>query len=229
MKRFFALLLAFLLAFSLAACGDTSSPAPAPLAPDTTGAEQQPEQAEPEPEPYVPAEPIIFTGTGDDVLELDELDYLYCFKISGNADARHFAVKTYDAEGNYSELLVNTTEPYSGITFDESCAVSVIEVKASGAWTIEVADLITIDQVAAGETYSGSGDMLFWIPDHGKTATITGNAGAHHFAVKSYDNYVYYDDLLVNTTEPYDGKVMLGSDALMIAVTAQGDWTFTPN
>lgn len=174
-------------------------------------------------------EPIVFKGSGDDVLELKDLNYLYCFRISGNSSSDHFAVKTYDAKGNYSELLVNTTKPYSGVTFDASCEVRTIEVTASGAWTIEVVDLSTVDQATVGNTYSGSGDTLLRIPNHGKTATIVGNTGADHFAVIAYDSVGHYDDLLVNATSSYNGKVMLSDSAQFITVKAQGDWTFTLN
>lgn len=227
MKKLLALFLALLLTVSVVACGDPSTTMPDTPAEEAPQAAQ--DQPQEDPEPYTPKDPIVYTGTGDDVIELDDLDYFYCFKISGNANSRHFAVKTYDSAGEYSELLVNTTEPYDGLTYDPSYDVSMIEVTASGEWTIEVLDLITVDQVSAGDAYSGNGDSLFFIPDHGKTATISGNSGAHHFAVKSFDNYGNYNDLLVNTTEPYDGKVMLGSDAILIQVAAQGDWTFTPN
>lgn len=229
MKKALVLILALTMSLALAACSAGNAPAKEAAGEEKPAAEtQQKETDEPKaqkPEPI--HDPIVFNGTGDDVLELDELDYYYGFHITGNADARHFAVTTYDSRNEYSELLVNTTAPYDGKTYDSSLDVRVIEVAATGDWTIEVFDLRLIDSVAAGETITGTGDSIVAVNGDSKTATVSGNSGARHFAVVSYDNNGGYDDLLVNTTKPYEGKVRLGGEIAFFVISAEGDWSIT--
>ena len=52
-------------------------------------------------------------------------------------------------------------------------------------------------------------------------AKITGNTESQHFAVISYGKT---SDLLVNTTDPYDGTVILSSDVILLEINAVGDW-----
>lgn len=189
----------------------------------------QPQQQETQKhEEYVPAETIVFSGAGDDVIDIPLLDYFYVFHISGNKDAHHFSVKSYDSAGNYNELLVNTTDPYDGVTYDMAQNAVLLEISAVGEWTIELVDAATLKDVAAGSSISGSGDAVFLVSG-GKTADIKGNANASHFAVKSFSGYGDYLDLLVNTTDPYEGKVMLKDAPRLIVVTADGDWSITVN
>ncbi len=230
MKKFFSLILALALALSLAACGgsgnaadDRSEQQPT----GQTGSEQPEEQSEPEEVEL--HDTIVLSGSGDDVVDVDIPDgYYYVFHITGNAAGRHFAVTTYNSSNEYSELLVNTTEPYDGTTYDASLDVRSIEVKSTGDWTIEVIDLAGWDWMSEGETRTGTGDAVFAISG-GRTADIEGNADGRHFAVISYDGYGEYDDLLVNTTEPYSGTVRLGNDATIITVNAASSWSFTLN
>ena len=228
MKRSLAMILALALAFTLASCGAPESPSNNSTEPEQTEQPTQNQDQEQEPA-YVPHDPIVFTGSGDDVLEIESPDYYFGFRITGNAVGKHFAVKTYNSSGGYGELLVNTTDEYSGVTYDPSLDVSMIEVTAEGEWTIEVIDLITLDIIETGDTITGNGDYVFSLYEHGKTATISGNAAGHYFAVKSYDNYGRYSDLLVSSSDPYEGKVMLGNDDTIVSVTAIGDWSFTLN
>lgn len=233
MKKTLAILLSALMLLSLAACGETQqNNADANLAEEMPPVDQQQEPTptpEPDPEPVV-HEDIVFTGTGDDVLSLDASEYYYCFFITGNEEGRHFSVTTYDSNDDYSELLVNTTEPYSGITYDESLDVQTIEVKAEGAWEIRVMDFGALPDdwsVSAGETFYGSGDLIVFLGS-GKTATIV-NYAEGHFAVTAYDEYGWYCGLLANEIGPYEGKVKLDSDAAFITVHSGGDWDFTLN
>ncbi|MCL4257651.1 MAG: hypothetical protein KJZ53_03870, partial [Anaerolineales bacterium] len=54
--------------------------------------------------------------------------------IEGNASSRYFGVFSY---GNDIDLLVNTTDPYSGTQIIDRSAI-VIEVVADGAWSISI-------------------------------------------------------------------------------------------
>ncbi|MBI3242342.1 MAG: hypothetical protein HYZ49_08625 [Chloroflexi bacterium] len=78
---------------------------------------------------------------------------------------------------------------------------------------------------------SGNGDSIVDAvnPFGAAIVHITGNAGAHFFAVKNYNESGDSIDLLVNTTDPYDGVRPLdfrdGQATTRFEVTATGDWT----
>ena len=166
--------------------------------------------------------PRILEGYGDDVLSIVTPDYPFAFYITGNSDAKHFSVTTYNSAGEYGELLVNTTEAYSGFTIDPSYDVASIEVKASGAWKIELRSIYDTGSISADTKYSGYGDAVLLIKSHGTTAHISGNAGEHHFAVWTYG---VGGDLLVNTTEVYNGTVLISGTPTLLVVKAVGEWS----
>ena len=171
-------------------------------------------------------ESVTYTGTGDDVITLEPFEGVWVMTITGNDQAAHFAVKGYDAGGNYTDLFVNTTEPYCGTTIDPYFETETLEVSATGTWKVEIRSIFEMDTIAQGETYSGNGDAILLATSFGKTARIVGNPNSNHFAVKSYgDTY----ELLVNTTDPYEGTVMLKGNPTVLAITAESDWSITFN
>lgn len=184
-----------------------------------------PDEAE-KPNEYIPPEPVVYTGTGDDVVEITPpANDIWLLRVTGNSGAHHFAIKGYDENGEYVELFVNTTEPYSGVTFDPTLSTTTLEINAEGDWKVEVVSLALMDKVYGGETYTGTGDMIFLVYDYGKTADISGNADAHQFAVKCYGETSW--DLLVNTTDPYNGTVMMRENPFFMVVTAESPWSIT--
>lgn len=147
--------------------------------------------------------------------------------VSGNGGSRHFAIHSYDANGNNIDLLVNTTDPFEGVLpldFLTGEHTFGFEITATGAWTIEVRPLSTIERVSVPGEITGSGPYVFALTTAPSRATITGNSAARHFAVFSYGNS---RELLVNTTDPYDGTVRLSSDTIIIVVTADGEWAIS--
>ena len=77
--------------------------------------------------------PGVIEGVGDDVFLLagETPDVA---NITGNAAGVYFGVTSY---GEYIDLLVNLTDPYEGTVILEPDTL-VIEVNATGLWTIEV-------------------------------------------------------------------------------------------
>ena len=202
-----------------------------PSGSDTSGsspsAVSQSNAPSPTPTPVVVSAPVKYSGSGDDVITIDPLPEGYVFDINGNSSGQHFAVTAYDAEGNQLDLLVNTTEPYSGITADRHQNAATLEIKAHGDWVVEMRSIYTLPVMSPGETYSGSGDFILVAANPGSAATITGNPDSHHFAVIGTGRGVY--DLLVNTTEVYSGTVKLSPNTAGFIVTAVGEWTITLN
>ncbi|SCX61252.1 hypothetical protein SAMN03159343_0068, partial [Klenkia marina] len=56
--------------------------------------------------------------------------------ITGNADGRYFGVAGYGSSG--SGGLVNTTDPYSGTVPWPRGTNVIVEVTATGGWTLDV-------------------------------------------------------------------------------------------
>ena len=54
---------------------------------------------------------------------------------------------------------------------------------------------------------------------------IKGNSSSRHFAIISYDINGERINLLVNTIDPYDGEVLLDSNAVRIQVISESKWS----
>ena len=65
---------------------------------------------------------------------------------------------------------------------------------------------------------------MFIIAGTPDTAHIVGNADGRYFGVIGYGEHY---DLLVNTTDPYDGRVIVGSQITIVEVSAEGNWEIT--
>lgn len=188
-----------------------------------------------EEEEFIIPEPIVFSGSGDDIVDLDIPEDFgeYVFQISGNEEARHFSVISYNSQGEYSELLVNTSDPYEGVTVDASQDVARLEVRATGEWSIIVTSLYSMPMVGLNEVHSGIGDAVFLNAGGAGdgTAHINGNTEERHFSVTAYvlDGDNFERELWVNTTEAYEGTVMTGGTPIIIVVDASDAWEITLN
>lgn len=207
---------------------DTDTPAPETERQEEDDAPSTATESAPQPtqkvEQTIP-DPVTYTGNGDDVITLAPFDGVFVFHITGNSSKHHFAVKGYDSNGENTGLFVNTTSAYDGITIDPKQETTTLEVNASGDWIIEVQSINKMETISSGETLSGSGDTVIVVSSYGSTATISGNAGNNHFAVKSYGRK--RDKLLVNTTEVYEGTVMLSGEPIILEIDAVGEWSIT--
>lgn len=223
--RLFASILAAAMLLSMVGCsGDPSQSSTGPV---SSASSAPAASSAAEGQIVIPSElpdPVVYTGSGDDVVTLDPFEGVWIMEITGNDQGRHFAVSGYDASGNSTELFVNTTDPYHGIVMDPYLKTETLEISATGDWKVEVKSAFELDTIASGETYSGSGDSVLLVMSSGKTAHIAGNADGRHFAVIAYGDS---GDLLVNTTDPYDGKVMIKNDPVILVINAEGDWSIT--
>ena len=179
--------------------------------------------------PVPPPEPIVYTGTGDTILDIESPVWLVTLHIVGNAGGQHFAVTSYDKNGEYIDLLVNTTDPYDGyrpIGLLDQSTVTRLEITGGGEWRLEALPLELSREghvLMVPGTYEGTSDDVVFIgqnlPDK---ATIRGNQASAHFGVIGHNGGW---DLLVNTTDPYDGTVLLHIDTYALEITAEGAWS----
>ena len=168
---------------------------------------------------------MIFTGSGADVVDFNYTEPAIVH-IVGNSSWSYFGVKSYDSNGNQVDLLVNTTDAYEGtvpINFTKRDKASRFAIDAVGEWTIEIKPLNEARFVSVPGTVVGNGDDVIVLtgkkPD---LAHIVGNSDSRYFGVIGYSQT---RDLLVNTTDPFDGKVILNKDTIVLVITASGEWT----
>jgi hypothetical protein len=177
------------------------------------------------PSPTPLPEPIVLTGSGDNVVDLTKPSGAAIVRITGNAVGSHFAVWSVDSANEHIDLLVNTTDPYTGtrpLDFRDSDHTVRFEITAVGDWTIEVLPLLSAPILTLPGTMEGTGDMVFLLDGNPDLATISGNDGGGHFAVLAYGSR---SNLLVNTTDPYSGVVIVPADVLVIEVDSEGPWS----
>lgn len=208
---------------------NTPEPTTTPAPTDTPAPTSTPEPTEtpaPTETPTPLPEPIVLSGTGDSIVDVEKGPEPALVQIEGNAASRHFAVTSLGEGNEQLNLLVNTTEPYAGmrpLDFLEGEHTVRFEVTGEGDWTIEILPLGAIEVVSIPGEISGNGDYVFAVEGNPDTAQISGNAAGRHFAVRGYGSG--FPDLLVNTTDPYDGRVLLSADTLILEVTGVGEWT----
>lgn len=169
-------------------------------------------------------EPNIYEGSGDSVIDIvapEGNNDIFILYVKGNAESRHFAVKGYDSDSNKTQLFVNTTDPYEGKTIDSSLKTVQLEITASGDWYIEARSLFACPKITPSSLVESVGDEVLLVSGEPNTARISGNASGRHFAVKAHGST---SDLLVNTTDPYEGTTKIKSDTFILEVKAEGGW-----
>jgi len=225
-------------AAATAAAPATEPPEPTDTAeptPTTEPTNTPPPTATTEPTPI--PEPVTLTGTGDSVVDAEGWE---CqpglVHIVGNAGGRFFAVENFDAAGERLELLTNTTEPYDGWRpldwMSDECTTR-FQVQGAGDWSITLYPLAPIPEVDAHRmdvpgTYEGSGDDVIILAGAANTpdlANVSGNAAGRFFAVMAWVTSRGSDQLLINTTEAYEGTVILDPTTLALEVNAVGAWS----
>ncbi len=171
-----------------------------------------------------------YEGSGDDYIQIEKaMDELpAAAMIFGNSAGRHFSITSYTASGDYIDLLVNTTDKYSGtvpIDLGITEKAKYLEINAVGTWSINIYPIPAIPQLTSTNAVSDTGDYLLWIEGDGSMLLINGNSSERHFSVIAYDIYGNYNGLLVNTTDRYSGRVRLPKDSLILQISAVGDWS----
>lgn len=191
----------------------------------TQGENQTEASTEPETKISDVAQESFFTysGSGDDVVSgLTTGNSICCLKFTCTGDG-HKAVKGHF--GDSYDLLVNTTNSYTGYTLLYPNQEYTLEITAKGAWTAEA---LTIGY-STTDSFSGQGD---WVSPifiaSSDTYSIVAEGGGH-FLVRGYHNDGSYD-LLVNTINPYSGNVMFKNkgEYSFFEITGERNWNIQP-
>lgn len=212
---------------------DTATPLPAPATFTPLPKPTNTPTVEPSPTP-LPA-PETHSGNGDSIVALNwPSDTPAIVKIT-HSGSRNFAVWSINGENSKNDLLVNAIGKYNGtvpLNFSTGENTTRLQITADGAWNISVQPLVSARQFKDNSPASGSGDdvIIFLTDKKFDTATITGNSAGRSFAIWAYTDTT--TDLLVNTTDPYEGEVLLPSASVIVFVVSAetGDkWTITPS
>lgn len=212
----------------------TSSESPAEARVEDAAEQEEPEEVDEEPteeeeEPLFPEhDPLVFSGTGDTVVEVDFHDDARIATLSHNGSS-NFAVWALDSEGGNSDLLVNEIGAYDGrVLYNGSDReeMAALEISADGAWEITLEPLSAATPWETDEDeFTGSGDdvvQLAWTPEGLTTLSMT-HDGSSNFAIWGYTSTSR--DLLANEIGAYDGQTALTAGTLLLAVSADGGWT----
>ena len=182
----------------------------------------------PSPTPDLSFAPIELSGTGDSVVNVDKPPIPAIIEISGNSESKHFAIESLDAAGETLDLLVNTTEVYHGfrpLDFSRDDQTTRLQVSATGDWSATIRPITTARTLEVPGRIDGTGDDVIKLagsePD---IATISGNQDERHFSVIAYYGS-RSPDLLVNTTDVYQGQVVISNGAIILDVSAADNWS----
>ena len=170
-------------------------------------------------------------GQGDDVIDLSvPEDAPAVASIVHDGDS-NFAVEVdVDSELIDQDLLVNTIGAYEGQhALNVDGAVSEAVVTADGAWAIDVAPLAEAAQDFDDLEASGTGDAVLWAPEGVGGAVAISHEGESNFAVTAAGDYMLSPELLVNEIGSYEGTVRLEEPTVLVSVTADGDWSISPD
>jgi len=178
--------------------------------------------------------PIEFSGSGDKIISNVNIPKgEYVARITFESDSSH-SVKFYYGSGEYDyELLVNKTEPYSGVTLlkggrTQAVTNGIFEVKTDGPWTI------TVEKIYGNISFpaNGTGDTITGVFDGtGKQEIfdITIDSDSYNgVKIHKYNGGEYDYELLVNETNPYNGKVMFRTEKgykYYLEILTEGSWS----
>jgi len=171
-------------------------------------------------------QPIVLTGSGDAIVDLNKWDGPAVLKPSYSSGG-NFAIINYGADNERIDLLVNTIGAYTGtIFFDLGENTTRFEVKASGPWQLTIQPFTPdyVRSVQAPGTIQGIGDDVIVIkseltPD---TLIVDASTANSNFAIICVG--LSGRDLLINEIAPYSGTVLIPKDPFFLKITAEGNW-----
>lgn len=177
---------------------------------------------------------LEYKGSGDDVISIEKPNNAQpaLAVIVGNRAKRHFAVLGYDSSGSRTGTFVNTTDFYKGVVpidLGRKTETPQLEIKANGSWEVTVFPIGVATKIDVPGKFESVGDNVIWLNEPAGVMEATGNKEKRHFAAKAYDKYGRLIRVLINTTQPYRGKVIVPKTTKLIEFTASGPWAVALN
>lgn len=174
---------------------------------------------------------VSLVGTGDNLTEKFHLERgLALFTIAAPEARGNFAVKLLKADGDYIDLLANTTDAFNGTAgvAIEKTDDYVLNIDGSGRrWTVRIDQPKDPVSVPRPYQFSGSGVAVtpFFHLDGGLARfQIHSGGSTDNFSVVLMSAKGEYIDLLANSTESYDGSkgVDISEPGVYVAFVSAG-------
>lgn len=172
-------------------------------------------------------DPIILSGSGDNVLDIAKWEGPAILKITHNGDG-NFAVWNDDANGDHIDLIVNTIGSYQGthaLDFLDIEHTSRFEITAGGAWELQVLPFDSVRRENIPGIFQGTGsDVIAFNPTDASPDLLKADASGadRNFAIWTYGNG---RDLVINEIAPYTGIVPIDDQTFVLVITATGPWS----
>ncbi len=149
-------------------------------------------------------EQVVLAGNGDDVVDLPCAG-MPCLMDVSYVGEHNFSVKHLNSAEESEDLLVNEIGEYFGTvtTYNDLVDSAMLEIHASGDWSITVRPMSSVLPLENGIPYQGS-NVLYIDVDDMSRLNIT-NAGARNFVVRGVG--LDRRDILVNEIGDYSGTV----------------------
>lgn len=157
------------------------------------------------------------SGRGDSVVALPA-GFTGALVTATHSGSSNFVIFVLDSENQETELLVNEIGAYSGTTFCP--AGSNLKITADGSWTITIAPVSTAPLMSAAASGKGDSALLY---DGGTAIWKITHDGESNFVVMNTN-----DGLLINEIGVYTGIIPVSSGPDLVVITADGNWTITP-
>lgn len=210
----------------------TTTAQPSPTSTPEPTATPEPTEAPPTATHTPEPDPILLSGSGDSVVDLNKWDgaAIAVIRYSGSS---YFSVQNVDAGNNHIDLLVSEIGSFAGtvpIDFADDEDTKRFEITASGEWTIEVKPMAQANRFIAPGILTGVGPDVVIIQGTQPLDKLVIDAlkANSHFSIWGYGRR---RDLLVSETAPYSGTVLIaGSLAvdeknLALIIQATGPWS----
>jgi hypothetical protein len=184
---------------------------------------------EPTVDPTLIPAPIVKTGSGNSIVNIEKLDGPALIHIKGNPSSSGLFSVTND-DGLFLAISDKGYDGVKMLDFFPDHTTKSFEIEAGGEWTIEIYPLQgeffenrNLD--TPGQYQSNNDDVLF-IEEGKNRIKVEGNSASTNFAVWTHgESYLLNQDLIVNVTEPYKGTIDLPDWVRILEVEAVGPWS----
>jgi len=176
----------------------------------------------------IEADPIVLSGTGDDLLLIDINSEDYPFVYFKCRTANYLSVKASNENGN-EEFLFYGAGAYEGLKYiGNSYSVknfTMLEVSGAKDWEIVFIPKINhlINKYAGPITVTGEGDAVFEVDGLGAMAEIE-VLGEGYTTIKQYKESGKMD-FIYSGAKDYFGKKKIDENYPIIAIESDGNWT----
>ena len=171
----------------------------------------------------IPPAPIVFNGSGNDVVDIGAENTRFVLQASHDGTS-NFQVELLDTALQPIDFPVNAIGPYTGTVVMSITNGRYLQVTADGNWSLQLIDASTLP--VAGDTFNGAGDSVVLYNGTSGIFQIT-HDGQSNFQVVLHDVTTGAPTaFVVNEIGNYTGRNPIASGPVLVAVVADGNWTF---